>query len=56
MSKIDELIEYVQKDNRVCPKANYWNELWGSFGGIFIEQCNLPTDDAGNACFNHKDC
>ena len=28
MSKIDELIEYVQKDNRVCPKANYWNELW----------------------------
>jgi len=31
MSKIDELIEYVQKDNRVCSKENYWNRFWDKF-------------------------
>lgn len=28
MANIDELIQFAQQDNRVCPKADYWNGLW----------------------------
>ena len=26
--KLDELLEYVGSDGRVCPMPTYWNELW----------------------------
>ena len=29
---------------------------WGRFGLLELDQCDLPTPDAGKACSSHDDC
>ena len=30
--------------------------IWGKFGLLEIDQCNLLASDAGKACSDHSDC
>jgi len=47
-----EITETI-KDQKSCEAVS---GIWGTVGLSTIEQCNLPTIDAGKICKDSKDC